>query len=88
MQGTRLDHEEVVIVDGHLIEQAVPAALLHRAGELLTILGLLAHDDLGARVGAQHIPALALAQAAVLALGRVGIVGVHPHGQVLARPES
>ena len=45
-------------------------------------MGLLADDDGRARLAIQDVPALLLAQRAVLVLGGIGVVGVDLHREV------
>ena len=82
MQRAGVDLEEVALVDGHLVHEVTPAALLHELGELGAVARLLAHDDRGVGVAVEHVPALALAEAAVLVLGGIGVVGVDLDGEV------
>ena len=75
-------------MDGHVVEHVVPAALLYHGRKLLSALGALTHDDARARLAVDYVPALALAQRAVLVLGGIGVVRVHLHGEVLARVQD
>ena len=88
MDGAGLDHEEVAGLDGHAVEKVVPPSLLYHAGKLLAVLRALTNDDGRTRLAVEHVPALALAEAAVLVLGGVRVVRVHLHGEVLARVQD
>ena len=82
VDGTRVNLEEVALVDGQHIQQVVPAALLDHLGKLGAVVRALAHDDGRARLAVKNVPALLLAQGTVLVLGRIGVVGVHLDGEV------
>ena len=60
----------------------MPASLSDHLGTLLTVIGVLAHDDVASLVGVKHIPALALAQGAILVLLCVRVIRVHLDGEV------
>ena len=88
VERARVDLEEVALVDGHLVQEVAPAALLDKLGELLAVLGLLADDDGGVGLAVEHVPALLLAQAAVLVHARVLVVGVDLDGEVAVGVEN
>ncbi len=66
----------------------VPAALLDHLGKLLAALRTLANDDLAVILGIEDVPALMLAERAVLVLAGVVVVGVNLDGKVVKRVED
>ena len=77
VHGTGVNLEKVALVNRQHVEHLVPAAVLDHLCCLGAVLGALSDDDRGAGLAVQHIPALGLAQAAVLVLGSVLVVGVN-----------
>ena len=69
-------------MDRNHVEQLIPAALFDHLGELLARTRVLTDDDGAAFVGGQDVPALLLAEAAILVLAGVRVVGMHLDGQV------
>ena len=82
MHAAGVDLEEVALVDGNLVQKIAPTALVHQLCELIAGRGALSHNDGGVRIAIQYVPALALAQRAVLVLGGVRVIGMHLNGQV------
>ena len=64
-------------MDRQYVEHVVPAAVFDHLCSLGAVLGALADDDCGAGLAVQHIPALGFAQAAVLVLGGILVVGMN-----------
>ena len=64
-------------MDRQHVEHVVPTAFLDHLCGLDAVLGALADNDRGTGLAVQHIPALGFAQAAVLVLGGVLVVGVN-----------
>ena len=77
MHGTGINLEKVALVDRQHVEHVVPTAFLDHLCGLDAVLGALADNDRGTGLAVQHIPALGFAQAAVLVLGGVLVVGVN-----------
>ena len=77
VHGTGVNLEKVALVNRQHVEHVVPAAIFDHLRCLGAVLGALADDDRGTGLAVQHIPALGLAQAAVLVLGSVLVVGVN-----------
>ena len=77
VHGTGIDLEKVALVNRQHVEHVVPAAVLDHLCGLGAVMRALADDDRGAGLAVQHIPALGLAQAAVLVLGGVLVVGMN-----------
>ena len=77
MHGTGINLEKVALVDRQHVEHVVPTAFLDHLCGLGAVLGTLADDDRGAGLAIQHVPALGFAQAAVLVLGGVLVVGMN-----------
>ena len=88
VHGTGVDLEEVALVDGRLVQQLAPAAPLDHLREFGAVVGALPHDDRGTRLAIEHVPALALAEAAVLMLGGVRVIGMHLDREVAVRVED
>ena len=88
VDGAGVDLEEVALVDGHLVEQIGPAALVDHLLELGGVLGLLADDDGAALLAAEDVPAFLLAQRAVLVLLGVLVVGVDLDREVILGVED
>ena len=77
MHGAGINLEKVALVDRQHVEHVVPTAFLDHLCGLRAVLGTLADDDRGVGLAVQHIPTLGFAQAAVLVLGGVLVVGVN-----------
>ena len=77
VHGTGINLEKVALVDRQHVEHVVPTAFLDHLCGLDAVLGALADDDRGTGLAVQYIPALGFAQAAVLVLGGVLVVGMN-----------
>ena len=77
MHGTGINLEKVALVDRQYVEHVAPAAVLDHLCGLGAVMRALADDDRGTGFAIQHIPALGFAQAAVLVLGGVLVVGMN-----------
>ena len=77
MHGTGVDLEKVSLVNRQHVEHLVPTALLDHLCSLGAVMRALADDDRGTGLAVQYIPALGFAQAAVLVLGGVLVVGMN-----------
>ena len=86
--GAGVDLEEVALVDGDLVEQLGPAALVDHLLELGGVFGLLADDDGAALLAAEDVPAFLLAQRAVLVLLGVLVVWVDLDREVILGVED
>ena len=76
VHGAGVDLEKVALVDRQHVEHVVPAAVLNHLRGLGAVMCPLADDDRGAGLAIQHVPALGFAQAAVLVLGGILVVGM------------
>lgn len=77
VHGTGVNLEKVALVDRQHVEHVVPAAVLDHLCGLSAVLCALTDDDRGAGLAVQYIPALGFAQAAVLVLGGVLVIGMN-----------
>ena len=77
MHGTGINLEKVALVDRQHVEHVVPTAFLDHLCGLGAVMRALADDDRGTGFAIQHVPALGFAQAAVLVLGGVLVVGMN-----------
>ena len=83
MNGAGVDLEKVALVNRQHVEHVVPTAFLDHPCGLGAVMRALSDDDRGAGLAVQHIPALGLAQAAVLVLGGVLVVGMNLDRKVI-----
>ena len=83
VEAAGVDLEEIALLDGDLPEQLRPPALVHHVRHFPGVGGIVADDNGGARVAVQHVPALGLAQGAVLMDPGVLVVGVDLNAQVV-----
>ena len=83
MDRTCLNKEQVILMDGHLLQVSHHRAVRNGLADFFLCAVLLESiDQLCIPSGIQHIPHLGLAQLAVLVLLCVGVGGMHLYRQV------
>ena len=83
MHRPRIDLDEVSLPDRHLPDQLLPSPLGHHVVQLVLRLRVVSDYEGGVFLAVHDVPALRLAQAAVLVLLGISVVGMHLDAQVV-----